>query len=165
MNLKNATLVTGILSWINLIVGIFLVVAGLLSVAMSPALVAGLLSLMLIVAIVLHSYAALQLRRSIQHPEQPLSANTPTGIRFIGFVALFFSIMNIFQATALLSKPELVTDLMNAQMPEQLQGMDLKAIIRFAGIIMLAFGLSVATNVVLNWNLLKWYQSQHDPEQ
>jgi hypothetical protein len=158
--MKNATLISGILSWINLIVGIFLVVAGLMSVAMSPAMVAGLLSLMLVVAIILHSYAALQLRRSIIHPEIPLSSNTPTGIKFIGFVALFFSIMNIFQAVALLGKPEIIADMMDQQLPEQLQGMDLRAIIRFAGIIMLAFGLSVAVNVLINLNLLKWYQNK-----
>ena len=70
--MKTALKISNVLSWINLIIGGILVLGGLLSMLMTPNASILLVSIVLTGSIVLHSYAALQLRKSIIHPEVPL---------------------------------------------------------------------------------------------
>lgn len=65
--------VSTILSWINIVIGGLLVLMGLLGVLMAPNLIM-LISVVLTGSIILHSYAALQLRKSILNPAVPLSS-------------------------------------------------------------------------------------------
>ena len=66
---------------------------GLIGTLMSAGALPMLLSVVLTGSIVLHSYATLQLRKSMLNPEMPLSSQTSGGLRIVGFVALFFAII------------------------------------------------------------------------
>ena len=89
--MKNILKIAGILTWFNLILwsAILLLMLFSLFVMQTTAI---LFFVVLFSAIPLNCYAALQLHRSIRRPDVRLSSQTPTGIRFVGFVALFFAI-------------------------------------------------------------------------
>jgi hypothetical protein len=74
--MKTALKTATILSWINLIIGGILVLGGLFSMLMAPNVMLMLISVVLTGSIVLHSYATLQLRKSIINPDIPLSSQT-----------------------------------------------------------------------------------------
>lgn len=154
--MKNALKVSTILSWFNMIVwGMF---AGL-------TLLGGVLggNILLLVAgvltgvIVLHSYASLQLHKSVKNPAVPLSSQTPVGIRFIGFIALFFGIYFFTQGLAMLENIQELARLLGPQMPPQLKDMDFAKFIRAMGIFCVVTGICVSVNVFLGFRLLRWY--------
>jgi hypothetical protein len=102
----------------------------------------------------LHSYAALQLHKSIKNPAVPLSNQTPVGIRLIGFVALFFGITYFANGIAILQSPGEFVKLMQAQLP---QAKFNNGSLRAGGLFTLLCGLSISLNVFLNFRLLRWY--------
>ncbi|HRP33009.1 MAG TPA: hypothetical protein PKV73_14020 [Agriterribacter sp.] len=156
--MKTTLNITHVLSWINLIIGGLLVAGGLLSMLATPNASILLVSVVLTGSIVLHSYAALQLRKSIIHPNIPLNKQTPTGIRFIGFMALFFAILNIGNAVVIIQNaPEVIKQI---QLPFKPEGVDLVSMIRGVGIFSLLFSIGIAVNVLLNIRLLKWYMAK-----
>lgn len=156
--MRTALKISNILSWINLIVGGLLVLGGLLAMLSTPNASILLVSVVLTGSIVLHSYAALQLRKSIVHPEIPLNKQTPTGIRFIGFMALFFAILNIGNAVMIIQNAAEVVK--QVELPFKPEGIDLVAAIRGAGIFSLLFSIGIAVNVLLSIRLLKWYMTR-----
>jgi len=87
--MKNIIKITLILSWFNLVIGSILILSAIFMGLASGNILNILTLVILPSAFVLHSYAALQLRKSILHPEIPLGKQTPVGIRFIGYAALF----------------------------------------------------------------------------
>lgn len=159
--MKTNLKISNILSWINLVIGGILVAGGLLSMLATPNASIILVSVVLTGSIVLHSYAALQLRKSIINPEVPLNKQTPIGIRFIGFLALFFAIMNIANAVVIIQNAKEVLE--QVELPFKPEGMDLVAVIRGVGVFSLLFSLGIAFNVLLNLRLLKWYQTKGNP--
>lgn len=156
--MKTTLNITHVLSWINLIIGGLLVAGGLLSMLATPNASILLVSVVLTGSIVLHSYAALQLRKSIIHPNIPLNKQTPTGIRFIGFMALFFAILNIGNAVVIIQNAAEV--IKQIQLPFKPEGVDLVSMIRGVGIFSLLFSIGIAVNVLLNIRLLKWYMAK-----
>ena len=156
--MRTALKISNILSWINLIVGGILVLGGLLAMLSTPNASILLVSVVLTGSIVLHSYAALQLRKSIVYPEIPLNKQTPTGIRFIGFMALFFAILNIGNAAMIIQNAAEVVK--QVELPFKPEGIDLVAAIRGAGIFSLLFSIGIAVNVLLSIRLLKWYMTR-----
>ncbi|MBW7889925.1 MAG: hypothetical protein H3C48_02650 [Chitinophagaceae bacterium] len=156
--MKTNLKISNILSWINLVIGGILVAGGLLSMLATPNASIILVSVVLTGSIVLHSYAALQLRKSIINPDVPLNKQTPIGIRFIGFLALFFAIMNIGNAVVIIQHAKEVLE--QVELPFKPEGMDLVAVIRGVGVFSLLFSLGIAFNVLLNLRLLKWYQTK-----
>lgn len=159
--MKTNLKISNILSWINLVIGGILVAGGLLSMLTTPNASVILVSVILTGSIVLHSYAALQLRKSIINPEVPLNKQTPVGIRFIGFLALFFAIMNIGNAVVIIQNAKKVLE--QVELPFKPEGMNMVAVIRGVGIFSLLFSLGIAFNVLLNLRLLKWYQTKDNP--
>ncbi|HTN06496.1 hypothetical protein [Agriterribacter sp.] len=160
--MKTTLKISNILSWINLIVGGILVAGGLLSMLSTPNASILLVSVVLTGSIVLHSYAALQLRKSIKYPNIPLNKQTPTGIKFIGFMALFFAILNIGNAVVIIQNAEEV--IKQVELPFKPEGIDLVAAIRGAGIFSLLFSIGIAANVLLSIRLLKWYLASKQQE-
>ncbi|MCO5240970.1 MAG: hypothetical protein M9904_13050 [Chitinophagaceae bacterium] len=156
--MKTSLKITNVLSWINLIIGGILVAGGLLSMLSTPNASVLLVSVVLTGSIVLHSYAALQLRKSIVHPDIPLNKQTPTGIRFIGFMALFFAILNIGNAVVIIQNAAEV--IKQVELPFKPEGIDLVAAVRGAGIFSLLFSISIAINVLLNIRILRWYMTK-----
>jgi hypothetical protein len=152
--MKRALAISNVLSWTNLVVGSLLALLALLTVMAFPA-IAVLLSVVLIGCIVLHSYAAIQLRKSILNPSIPLNKQTPVGIRMMGYMALFFAIMLFSNAVFMLQNTK---DLIKeVKMPPQLKEADFINIVQVTGIFILLFGLSVIINVIVNFRLLRWY--------
>ncbi|MBS1915169.1 MAG: hypothetical protein JST87_02770 [Bacteroidetes bacterium] len=152
--MKKALAVSNILSWVNLIISGGIVLCILITFFMYPALPV-LLSVILIGSITLHSYASLQLRKSILYPTIPLSKQTPTGIRLMGYISLFFAVMSFTNGIYMLQETK---DLLSQmQIPDQLKKMNFTAIIRAFGVFFMVFSLSVALNVILNIRLLKGY--------
>jgi hypothetical protein len=152
--MKTILKISTVLSWFNLIVwGFFtaIVFLGGLVTRTLPLLIVG----FLLSAIILHSYAALQLHRSIRQPVKPLSVHTPAGIRFIGAIALFLGVLFTANAGAMLQNPGNVLNLMQPQMPQGklLQLSDVRLMACFG----LVCGVSIAVNVIFNFRLLRWY--------
>src|ERR1700754_3633057 len=104
-----------ILTWFNLLVWGFLIVLlalGALAVHAIPLFI----PLVLFSSIPLNCYAALQLQKSIRQPVIRLSSQTPTGIRFVGFVALFFAISFVVNGFTLISNAPTFVKLFKEQM-------------------------------------------------
>jgi hypothetical protein len=157
--MKNIIKVAGILSWFNLIVGCFLIVCGILIGLTSGSILNILLSVLLPTAFVLHSYAALQLKKSIINPNIPLGSQTPIGIRFMGYITLFFALINIFYSVSiLLHTQEFVKEIKLP--PGSPTNINLIGIFRAGCVIALLFSMSLALNAVLNLRLLRWLMSQ-----
>lgn len=146
-----------VLSWINLIFWGLVVVLGLLSALIFQSL--GLIVIVfLFSAIVLHSYAALQLQKSIKKPAIPLSSQTPVGIRFVGFFALFFGVIELGNGISTLQDPQEILKMIAGQFP-QFKGFTVSTM-RMSGVFTLLIGLCITVNVFLNFRLLRWYTFQ-----
>jgi hypothetical protein len=156
--MKNTLKVANILSWFNLFFwGVPLLINLLKALTSFNPLVLGLL--VLFASIPLHSYAALQLHKSIRKPEVKLSHNTPAGIRFVGLIALFFGIIFLLYGIALLrNAPELLS-LFKEQMPDykEFDAMMTVPNLRRIGAVVLVLGFVTIINVILNLRLLRWY--------
>src|SRR5579871_336122 len=160
--MKRALAVSNILSWVNLVTGSFFALCALLTIIALPP-IAVLISVVLIGCVVLHSYAALQLRKSIINPVIQLNKQTPVGIRMMGYMALFFAIMLFTNAIYMLqSTKELLKQM---QLPPQLKEKDFINIVHGTAVFILLFSLSVIFNVGLNFRLLRWFTiSQNNTE-
>lgn len=159
--MKKAISVSNVLSWVNLIVSGALALFALISMLIYPG-VQFLISAVLIGCITLHSYAALQLRKSILNDAIPLSKQTPVGIRIMGYMSLFFSIILFSQSVFMLQNAQEL--LKQAQFPPQMKNVDVKSFVHGTGIFMLFFSVSVIVNVGLNLRLMKWYVIMHNSE-
>jgi hypothetical protein len=164
----NRTLkIATVLTWINMIIWGLLCLNLLFSVVAGAT--ANLIFLVLFSAIVLHSYASLQLQKSIRKPAVPLNSQTPTGIRFIGIVSLFLGLLMIIAGVIILTNAAGVYKFLQdfvkdaqAKTSSGDQGFTLTiARVRLLGIFYLLVGLSVAVNVNLNVRLLRWYYYIH----
>ena len=154
--MKNTLKIASVLTWFNLIIwGIFSAM-GLLGALMggNPYL---LVVTFLTGVTVLHSYASLKLHRSIRHSNVPLSDQTPVGIRFIGFIALFFGIFYIADGFGVLQNTQNFVKLMTPQLPPEYKQVDLAAYLRGIGIFCIITGICISVNVFLNFRLLRWY--------
>ena len=156
--MRKTLIIARILTWFNLIFWGGLLVIALLGVFLRQQ-IAALLSIVLFCAIPLHSYAARQLQRAIRFPNVKLSHHTPTGIRFVGLVALFFGIVLFGNAYVMLSDPGAAIEVLKQSMPDpkQLPDAQLHAWMHPLGIFLLVIGVIVILNVILNNRLLRWY--------
>jgi hypothetical protein len=156
--MKNTLKIANILSWFNLFFwGVPLLINLLKALTSFNPVVLG--ALVLFASIPLHSYAALQLHKSIRKPEVKLSHNTPAGIRFVGMIALFFGIIFLLYGIALLrNAPELLS-LFKEQMPDYKEFDSMMTVpnLRRIGAVVLVLGFVTIINVILNLRLLRWY--------
>ena len=153
--MKKILKLSSVLSWINLIAGFLFVFGGLLITMVSPGIPAILLSIVLPGAVILHSFAAFQLRKSILNPALPLNHQAPAGLRLMGFMALFFSIMSFSNGLIIWQQaPEAAK---HVQLPPEAKGMNVVPLLRGLAIFILLISLGIALNVVVNFKLLRWY--------
>jgi hypothetical protein len=152
--MKKVITVSNILSWFNLVVSAALALFALASMLIYPG-IQFLISAVLIGCITLHSYAALQLRKSILNASIPLNKQTPVGIRIMGYMSLFFAIILFSQSVFMLQNTKEL--LKQAQFPPQMKNIDVKSFVRGTGIFMVAFSICVIVNVGLNLRLLRLY--------
>ncbi len=158
--MKTALKIASVLTWFNIIfwglTGAFLLLGSLGSMNL-PVLAAT----VLMSAIPLNCYAALKLHASIRRAGLPLSHQTPVGIRFVGFIALFFGIICVGDGFVLISNTKEVLDTFREQLAQYPQVTQFKSLtiadFRSGGVFVLFLGLSVVVNVVLNLRLLHWY--------
>lgn len=160
--MKTVLKVASVLTWFNLVFWGAFLAFGLLGSLLSAQLPL-LASVVLMSAIPLNCFAALKLHTSIRHLQIPLSHQTPVGIRFVGFMALFFGILFIYSGISLLANPQPGVEIykqMLAQMPTApppgAAGMG-RTFILAGAIAWVVLGVLVAVNVVLNLRLLRWY--------
>jgi hypothetical protein len=154
--MKNLLRVSAILSWFNLLVsGLFMalaLLAGSFMVGFGNVLVI----VVLMGSITLHSYAALQLRKSLLYPSIPLGRQTGTGIRFMGYIALFLAFMYGSSAFYMLQHSQ--EFMKQVDLPAEYKNFDLSGTFKKTGIFILIFSVCVLVNVILNFRLYRLYQ-------
>lgn len=148
--------ISTVLSWCNLVIWGIISSLGILAALLTVNLSFLVITFLTGVA-VLHSYAALQLHKSIKNSAVPLSNQTPVGIRFIGAIALFFGILYIGDGVGLLQNTREAVQLLQPKLPPQAKGLNLITLFRASGVFSLVCGISIALNVILNFRLLRWY--------
>lgn len=164
--MKKMISISSVLSWICLVVWGLISVLGLLISLVTGNLLMILVAFLLS-SVVLHSYAALQLHKSIRNPAIPLGSQTSTGIRFVGFAALFFGLLYITYGLAIIQHPQSLLQAMQStsSMPQAKDAT--MGQVRACGFIILLLGLCPAVNVFLSFRLLRWYfmskQNQDKP--
>ncbi|HEV9037176.1 MAG TPA: hypothetical protein VGQ51_11165 [Puia sp.] len=156
--MRNTLIIARILTWFNMIFWTGLLGLMLLS-ALALQLYPALAGVFLLCSIPLNNYAALQLHKAIRYPNVKLSHHTPTGIRFVGLVALFFGIYTVINAYVFLTDPKTPLQIIKQGMPEmkKLPDAQLIGVLHLLGVGSLVVGLAVIVNVVLNTRLLRWY--------
>jgi hypothetical protein len=151
-----------VLSWVILVLSGILVLFGLLATMASPNLQT-LTAVVLASSIILHSYAALQLRKSLINPQVPLSKNTTVGIRFMGLMAFFYAVMNAGYGLAILQHSK--EFLNQIKFPAGFENFPLVLILRIGVGLSFLFCAAIIVNVVLNLRLLAWWhRSQNQPK-
>ena len=156
--MKTALRIASVLTWFNLILwGLITALLFLGSLGMGLFL---LVPAFILSSIPLNCYAALQLHKSIRNPTVKLSSQTPAGIRFIGFIALFFGILQVTNSIGILKDPAEMLRLTKESF-SQVKGMDAytmtTGLARTSAVISLVLGLAILVNVLLNFRLLRWY--------
>ncbi|PWU02681.1 MAG: hypothetical protein C5B52_04800 [Bacteroidetes bacterium] len=150
--------VATVLSWINIVVGGIFLFVQLLGSVMIPDGSAMIVPILLSGAIILHSYASMQLRKSIVNPNIPLSSQTPIGIRFIGFLAMIAGI--IFISSSVWSLQNTAEIVKQAKLPDMAQlpkGFKIENFFKFFAVVFILISVSIILNVLLNFSLLRWY--------
>jgi hypothetical protein len=166
--MKTILKIASILTWFNII--FWGVIAGLLLLGSLTSFNPLILALtVLICAVPLNCYAALKLHASIRRPVLPLRHQTPAGIRFVGFIALFFGISWIADGVVLLKNGKDTREIISGQIADlakqyqqvpqfaQFKNVHEPDVAHIGGLVFLFLGLCVAINVVLNLRLLRWY--------
>jgi len=161
--MKKTLRVASVLTWFNLIFWGFMT-----AIAILLSLVAGPMALVIAVflsAIPLNCYAALQLHKSIRQPVVKLSHQTPVGIRFIGYVSLFYGLTMVSSEITNLQNPGRTLQVMKDAFTglKSLETMTV-GMVRFSAVVGLILGLAVVVNVVLNFRLLRWYYLVHQSD-
>jgi len=153
--MERLTKLTAVLSWFNLVIASIIALVALVSGLAAGNMLYLLMSVLLASAIILHSYAALQLRKSIVAPQIPLAHQTPVGIRFMGYVSLFFACMNLFNSVSIIQHtPDFISQV---KLPPGSPKIDLIALLRGVSVFAIFFSLTIIFNVILNFRLLRWY--------
>jgi hypothetical protein len=154
ITLKVAT----ILTWFNLFIWGYFIFSGLLGVLSVGALPL-IAVFVLLSAIPLNCYAALQLQKSIRRPDIKLSSSTPTGIRFVGIAAFLFAVLFVLFGVGLLQNLSETIRMLRDQYKD-VKGIEPfldPVFLRKLGLSSMILGLCVGVNVLLNLRLLRWY--------
>lgn len=161
--MKTALKIASVLTWFNLLFwGGMLLIVFLAAGAMGFGL-PQLLTVVLLSAIPLSCYAALQLHKSIRNPALKLNSQAPIGIRFVGLVAIFLGIQIlstgggflIYDRDALKVFKEMGEQLSKSN--NQVKWTPTFQMMHALGAFFLFLGLSISINAVLNIRLLRWY--------
>ena|ERR1700753_2543687 len=158
--MKTTRVIASILAWFNLVFWGFPVITSLLEMLVAPD-GRKLVVVVMLAAIPLNSFAALQLHRSIRNPKITLNHQTPVGIRFVGFFALFIGvIMTACGLIVVQNAKELLPawkDQIMANLKDAPASYSTISFIQSVGGFMAVAGLLIVLNVVLNIRLLRWY--------
>ncbi len=160
--MKSALRLTGVLSWINLAIACFFVFFGFMGSMIMGNIGMGLIAVVFFGAIGLHSYAALQLRKSILYGYE-LDRKTPGGIQIMGFISMFIAFVSITNGFTLLRHTDEVIKELEKNFSSQLyQNIDLSVLYMGVGYFVIVFGLLVLINVLINLSLLRWYRNRQN---
>ncbi len=157
--MRTAQIIGRILAWINLIFWGIPIVSFLLG-ALASVNLPYLVPVVLLASVPLHSYAALQLQKSLRNPQIKLSQQTPAGIRFVGLIALFIGILLAFTGAAAMGVAKEMLPQFKEQMG-QFKQFDVSAMtvgdLRAIAALYLFLGLAVVASVLIHLRLLRWY--------
>jgi hypothetical protein len=158
MQIKRLVQVSSILSWFNLIISSLLVFFALLSGLLFIGLANAITPVVMWGSIILHSYAAIQLRKSIV-TSTALNKQTSIGIRFIGYIALFIGMLWAGSGILLIQHAGDLAKQMaeQIQLPPEYKNVDMSKFSKGIGVFFLILSFSVVINVLLNFRLLRWY--------
>lgn len=162
--MKRALRVANVLSWINLLLWGVNIASALINslTAFNPLM---LVVFVLLASIPLHSYAALQLHKSIRRPEHKLSHQTPSGIRFVGLIAMLFGFIFFLCGIVLVKDAgSVLSSAKEFGFMQDLYSQLTVADIRRSGVVALVLGLIIIVNVILNLRLLRWYYLVHQSD-
>jgi hypothetical protein len=158
--MKTAQTVGRALAVINLVIWSILLAGPLLSALVSFNTLV-LVMLVLFAAIPLHSYAALQLQKSLRHPEVKLNQQAPVGIRFVGLIALFIGFFISLCGGLLCRGANEWLPLMKEQMVSFNKQQDVSMLtvgyLQAMGAFLLIAGIMAVANVLIHLRLLRWY--------
>ena len=147
-----------ILAWFNLIYWGLVVVSGLLQSSANPSYMVG---SVLLAAIPLNSYAALQLNRSIRRHEVKLSHQTPVGIRFVGAFVIFLGVILTGVGVVIVQAYRELWPMFKEQAATMKQldtvGITTPAQLQSVGAVCAFFGILMAAGAIINMRLLRWY--------
>ncbi len=161
-------MISGILSWFNLVVwGFFVAVATLLALLYTN--IELFIGVFIVSSIVLHSYAALKLRKSIKNPVVPLGSQTPIGIRLMGAFTLFLGIIYISQGITIIQNMQEVVksfqEVIESLSAGSSKNINPRSMAWGISIFSIVLGLSCVGNAILNFRMLKWYLFSSKDEQ
>ncbi|MDR3711864.1 MAG: hypothetical protein P4L51_03545 [Puia sp.] len=166
--MKKLLIISGVLSWFNLIVWGFIILVGAM-LALASSSIQLFIIVFLMSGILLQGYAALKLRKSIKNPGIPLGTQTPIGIRLMGSLALFIGIMLISQGIAVLQNIQEfikgLRDMSETLYQGNTKNMNLTRAAWETGIFSIIVGLCCAANAVINFRLLRWHLFAKSNEQ
>jgi hypothetical protein len=155
--MKKVLQLSNILTWFNMIVASFIVMILVFSLITpgSPTL-AVITMAVFIASVILHSYAAIQLRKSILQPQHALERNTPVGIKFIGYLVLLIGFLMIVNCISALQNSREI--LSSFKMPPEAKNFNIEKIFKGFAIFIGIFGITMVLNVLMNLRLLRAYQ-------
>jgi len=162
MQLRKLVRFSNILSWCNLIIAALLILFALVSGLTVLGIVNALTPIVLLGSILLHSYAAIQLSRSLLRPSIPLSRQTPTGIRLLGYISLFFAFLYGASGIAILQNSKEL--LKQVEIPAELKSVNIERIFRVSAIFALIYSIAIIVNVIINFRLLRWFYFLQQPD-
>jgi len=149
-----------ILSWINLVFWSLTCLLLLLAAGAGGGLF--LIMAFFLSAIPLHSYAAILFHKHLKNPAIPLKRQTISGLRFMGFVVIFFGFTMAANGVVALQNTKEILKTEQELMP-QMKNLT-ENTIRVGGVIGILLGICLLANVFLNMRLLRWYYVNRGPE-
>lgn len=158
--MKTRITIATILSWINLVFWSLACLFMLLAAGAGGGLF--LIMAFFLSAIPLHSYAAIRFHKHLRNPATPLKKQTLSGLRFMGFVVIFFGITMLANGAAALQNTKEILKAEQELMP-QMKNLT-ENTVRAGGILGMLLGISLLVNAILNTRLLRWYYLNREPE-
>ncbi|HEU4555397.1 MAG TPA: hypothetical protein VFS25_21285 [Chitinophaga sp.] len=151
------------LSVISLLVAGFFVLMMLFALMFTAALSPVLIFMLLTGAVVIHSVLSLSLQQSLKDPSRPLKANTPGGIRIMGFMAIFYAVMLITNGIyGLAHMNEILQDAMK-QLPKNQpvpSAHTMRNLMTGLVIVLVIHAAGVLVNCALSFSFLKYWQER-----
>lgn len=149
------------LSIINLLISGFFVLMLMLALLFMQALSPVLIFILLTGAVVIHSILSIALQKSVADPARSLKANTPGGIRIMGFIATFYAVLLITNGIYGLNHMDEMLKQALEQVPQK-QGMpdagSLHKVVTGFIIFFIVHAIGVLINCALSFSYLKKWQ-------
>lgn len=156
--MKTARTIGKALAWFNLVYWGFSVVVSLMQ-GLAMGNMGVVIFTVLLAAIPLSSYAALQLHRSIRNPEIRLSHQTPIGIRFVGSFVVLLGILGIGLGLLIIGGAKEIFPMLKENAVDMPQAVNISnvGVLQELGGLLVFFAVIALVSALINMRLLRWY--------